>query len=338
MLSLVESGAALEHKEPETPSNMSQPIAKQASTDVVPAEPSVQQEQTASLIDRTELLVEDLTALEPKEPETRSDMLPPLAKQAPTDAPPAEPLVQQEQAASPIDQVPSLIENVAPLELKVSETPSNMLQSIAKQTSADVLPAEPSVQQEQTASLIDQTLSLVKNVAAPDLNEPDTPSNMPRPIAKQASTDVLPAEPSVQQEQTGSLIDQTLSLVNNVAAPDLNEPETPSNMWQPIAKQASTDVLPAEPQEQIASLIDQTLWVAKNLRVPKPNPIDIAPHSPQPPPAKQLTSKERLDMDRAEIQKRVVTFKATQRRFQQDREEYYAMILAKTRATQSSKA
>jgi hypothetical protein len=231
---------------------------------------------------------------------------------------------QQEQTASLIDQTLSLLRNA----IAETKTVLPTVEFRGAEKPKDVVPETP-FQQEQTAFLIGQPLSLVEESSALEPKEPETPSNMQQSIAEQTSTDVLPAEPPVQQEQTASLIDQALSLVEDVAAREPNEPETPSNMQQPIAKQTSTDVLPAEPQEQNASLIDQTLWAAKNVTVPKTNPVEVAPHSPQQPLAKELTSKERLDMQRAEIQKRVATFKANQQRFQQEREKYYAMTLAK---------
>jgi len=158
---------------------------------------------------------------------------------------------------------------------------------------------------------------------------------MQHPIAKQTSEDALPAELSLQQEQTDSLIDQTLSLVETVT--ELEEPEeTPSPMQQPVAKQLPSDVQLTEPARN-ASLIDQTLSLAKNVAVPEPKPIDLARPSWQRPCAKQLTPKERLDMERADIQKRVATFKANQQRFQKEREEYYTTTMAKARAPQSPK-
>ena len=122
------------------------------------------------------------------------------------------------------------------------------------------------------------------------------------------SEDALPAELSLQQEQTDSLIDQTLSLVETVT--ELEEPEqTPSPMQQPVAKQIPSDVQLTEPARN-ASLINQMLSLVKNVAVPEPKPIEVAPPSSQQPRAKQLTPKERLDMERADIQKRIATFKA----------------------------
>jgi hypothetical protein len=198
----------------------------------------------------------------------------------------------------------------------------------------DVVPETP-VHKERTASLVGHGQSLVENLAVAIAKKPDTTSTMQHPIAKQTSEDALPAELSVQQEQTDSLIDQTLSLVETVT--ELEEPEqTPSPMPQPVAKQLPSDVQLTEPARN-ASLINQTLSLVKNVAVPEPKPIEVAPPSSQQPRAKQLTPKERLDMERADIQKRIATFKANQQRFQKEREEYYTTTMAKARATQSSK-
>ena len=196
--------------------------------------------------------------------------------------------------------------------------------------------SETPVHEERTASLVGHGQSLVENLAVAIAKKPDTTSTMQHPIAKQTSEDALPAELSVQQEQTDSLIDQTLSLVETVT--ELEEPEqTPSPMPQPVAKQLPSDVQLTEPARN-ASLINQTLSLVKNVAVLEPKPIEVAPPSSQQPRAKQLTPKERLDMERADIQKRIATFKANQQRFQKEREEYYTTTMAKARATKLLKS
>src|SRR6266404_1442295 len=179
--------------------------------------------------------------------------------------------------------------------------------------------------------LIDQTLSWLRNAIA------ETETLLPGVESRRPAQpkDVVPETP-VHQEQTDSLIDQTLSLVETVT--ELEEPEqTPSPMPQPVAKQLPSDVQLTEPARN-ASLINQTLSLVKNVAVPEPKPIEVAPPSSQQPRAKQLTPKERLDMERADIQKRVATFKANQQRFQKEREEYYTTTMAKARATKLLKS
>jgi hypothetical protein len=169
----------------------------------------------------------------------------------------------------------------------------------------DVVPKTP-VREERTASLVGHGQSLVENLAVAVPKKADTTSITQHPIAKQTSKDVLPAEPSAQQQQTDALINQTLSLIETVT--EVEEPEeTPCPMQQPVAKQLPSDVHLTK-RDRNASLIDQALSLVKNVAVPEPKPIEVAPPSWQPPRAKQLTPKERLDMERADIQKRVATF------------------------------
>jgi hypothetical protein len=45
----------------------------------------------------------------------------------------------------------------------------------------------------------------------------------------------------------------------------------------------------------------------------------------------QLSPKERLEIDRADIRRRVAIFREHQQRFRREREEYYAATMAETR-------
>jgi hypothetical protein len=104
------------------------------------------------------------------------------------------------------------------------------------------------------------------------------------------------------------------------------------SLLQPVDKPASKDVLPLErpTQEEPPSLIDHThstLVEAAPTALKTEAPVPL----PQQPLMMQLSPKERLDMDRAEIHKRVVAFRHHQQRFQRDREEYYATTISKAR-------
>ena len=50
--------------------------------------------------------------------------------------------------------------------------------------------------------------------------------------------------------------------------------------------------------------------------------------------AKDLEPKDKIEMERTVIQRRVANFKAHQERFEREREEYFATTMAKARATQ----
>jgi hypothetical protein len=182
--------------------------------------------------------------------------------------------------------------------------------------------------------LIDQTLSLLKNAMA------ETKTVLPAVQFRRPAEpkDVLASEPPVQEQRTASLIGHALSLVENgaVAEPAAVEIES-SSLQQPVAKPTSKEVLPLEPpvqEERTASLIDRKPLMVETVAVAEAKPVEVAPASSQQPLLKQLTSKERLDMERADIQKRIATFKANQQRFQREREEYYATTMAGARATQ----
>ncbi len=212
-----------------------------------------------------------------------------------------------------------------PLTIMISEStvteapPASLQQPVAKQTSKEVVPTEPPVQEERKASLIAQALSMVKSVATAEPKPVEVaPSSFQQPVAKKTSIEVP--------------IDQALS---KVAVAESAVAEAPSSSLQPVTEQTSK-VLPPEPpvqEERTASLIGQKPSMVEIVAVAEPKPVEAAPPIPQQPIVKQPTPKERLDMERAEIRTRVATFKANQQRFQREREEYYATTMAKARAT-----
>jgi hypothetical protein len=96
----------------------------------------------------------------------------------------------------------------------------------------------------------------------------------------------------------------------------------------PSDKPASKDALDLERliQEEPLSVIGHPTAVEE-----APAALSTETSSPQP-LMKQLSPKERLDMDRADILRRVAIFKEHQQRFQREREEYYATTMAKIQA------
>ena len=75
----------------------------------------------------------------------------------------------------------------------------------------------------------------------------------------------------------------------------------------------------------------QALTPRENQGVPRhPEPTQL------PMAAEVSTPKDRLGVERDVIQKRVADFKANQKKFQKDREEYYARTMANARANQST--
>ena len=213
-------------------------------------------------------------------------------------------------------------------------------------------PAEPKgvsetpLQEERPAS-IGHAIPVTETVAVVEPKEAETPPTGQQPITEQASKNVPPPAPPFQEQQTDSLINQTLSMVA-VAISESTLPQAPPpSLHQPVAKPISKDMaLKNVKEEQTASLIAEALSMVKSVfaeskpaEVGSPSfpqntePDDVAPSSSQKPPAKELTAEERLAMERDDMQKRVETFKANQQRFQREREEYYEATMAKVRAS-----
>jgi hypothetical protein len=153
---------------------------------------------------------------------------------------------------------------------------------------------------------------------------------------EQASKNVPPPAPPVQEQQSASLIDETLSMV----AVAISESSTvtqssPPSLHKPAAKPINVK------EEQAVSLIAETLLLVEGVSTAESKPFEavqrsakadeVIPSSSQTPAAKELTSEERLARERATMRQRVETFKANQQRFQREREEYYEATMAKVR-------
>ena len=193
--------------------------------------------------------------------------------------------------------------------------------------------------QEERAVPSGHTIPAAGIVAIVGAGEFETPPAFQSPVTKQAAEDVPPPAPTVQEQQTASLINQTLSMVA-VAISEATVRKTSSpSLPQPVAI----------PEEQAASLIAQALSMVKSVDAPESEPVKVVlvspssfqepvkageaiPSSSQETLPKTLTAQERLDMERANIRNRVKTFKANQQRFQREREEYYEATIAKVRS------
>jgi len=340
-----------------------QPVDKPASKDVLPLERPTQ-EEPPSLIDPAHSLVKkvviseqvsvkEIAISEPRAVQTASPSLqPPVAKQArekPVGDARADPLVDQVLsmvAIVPIDE-PNMVEAASPPSPNTVEAAVlSPRQTVAKPDSEHVLPLEQSTQ-EKPPSLIDHAHSLakkvviseqvsVKEVAISEARAVQTASpSLQPPVAKQAR------EKPVGDARADPLVDQVLSMVAIVPIdePNMVEAASPPSLntveaavlspRQTVAKPDSEHVLPLEQstQEEPPSPIEHSTLVEPTaLKTEAPVPL------PQQPLMIQLSPKERLDMDRAEIRKRVVAFRHHQQRFQRDREEYYATTISKARA------
>jgi hypothetical protein len=97
-------------------------------------------------------------------------------------------------------------------------------------------------------------------------------------------------------------------------------------------------------KKELDLLVEETMAFVQSIGADASKTIDfpqrIAPTVPQteaasvhqPMAAEVTTPKDRLDRERDVIQKRVANFKANQKKFQKDREEYYTRTMATARA------
>jgi len=137
------------------------------------------------------------------------------------------------------------------------------------------------------------------------------------------------------QEQQESAIHETLSMVAIVISETPVPEIPPASLHLPVAQRNVSNEIE---EHQTVALVAETLSMVKT--VSEPNRIEVEQQSLQQPAspgaqesnAKEATAEERLAVQRADIRKRMETFKANQERFKQEREEYYAATMAKVRA------
>jgi hypothetical protein len=201
----------------------------------------------------------------------------------------------------------------------------------------DVPPSSTPPRGEATPSLIGHALSLVKKVVISEqkpvvvkkvvISEQNpvqaaSPSSRP-PVAKQVK------EKPVGDARSDPLVDQALSMVAIVS---IDRPGAEAVVRQPFEKTATEHALPSQrtTQEEQPSPIDHAHSTVVDAAPTGPKAADTLP-LPWQPPMKQLSPKERLDMDRADIRRRIAIFREHQQRFQRERDEYYATTIAKVR-------
>jgi hypothetical protein len=178
---------------------------------------------------------------------------------------------------------------------------------------------------------------ITKTVAVVETKRFDSVPAAQQSVTEQASQVSAPVP---VQEQQGSLINKTLSMVA-VAISESIAPEAPHLLHSPGAQQDKVK------EDQAVSLIAEALSMVKGVTPAEPIRHAVGPRSLQPPTrppgegpatpsqgaiAEELTTEERLAMQRADMRERVEMFKANQERFKREREEYYAATMAKVRA------
>jgi hypothetical protein len=291
-------------------------------------------------------VVEEVVISEHTATETASPSLQlPVAKQA------WERPVGDAQSDRLVDQAQSVVAIVTIDEHKAIEAASSLpAPNTAKATrpslrqpdekpgSKDVLPLEHATE-EEAPSLIGHGLSSV-NVAISKHTTAETASpSLPLPVAERAK------EISDFDARSGSLLDQALSMVVIVpidepkaveaaSPPSFNTAEAALlSPRQSVDKPASKDVLPLElPAQKEPHFLMGHAHSTVVAEAPTALETETAPQETL---MKKFSPKERLDMDRADILKRVAIFRENQLRFQREREEYYATIMANIQATRS---
>ncbi|MGZ5871233.1 MAG: hypothetical protein ACXWKP_03875 [Bradyrhizobium sp.] len=285
----------------------------------------------------------------------------PVDKPASKDVRPLE-RAAREQPPSPIDQALSLVKDIVISERKtvlvtkvaISEPGAVRTASASSQlpverpASTEVRPLERAARKEPP-SLIDHALSLVKDVVISErktvlvtqvaISEPGvaqavSPSLQP-PAAKPA-----PEKPD-RDARPDPLIDQAPSMVAivpidepNVAEaasptlPDAAEAEVLS-LRQPVDKPARKDLVLPLLQRLIEEKPSSPIEGAHSAVV-EAGPAEAAVPLPQQPLMEpQSSPNAQLDMDLADIRRRVAIFKDNQQRFRREREEREAMTGAK---------
>jgi hypothetical protein len=312
--------------------------------------------------ERKTVPVKKIAASEPRVVQTASASL-----QLPVDKPASKDvrLLQsavREQPPSPIDHALSPAKEIVTSERKtvlvtklaISEpgavrtasAPSQL--PVEKPASTDVRPLERAARKEPP-SLIDHALSLVKDVVISErktvlvtrvaISEPGVAQAVP-PSLRPPAAKPAPEKPD-RDARPDPLIDQAPSMVAIVPVDEPNVVETASptlpdtaeaevlSLRQPVDKPARKDlVLPLLQRliaEKPSSLIEEA-----HSAVVEAGPAEAAVPLPQQPLLEPLSSpNEQLDMDLADIRRRVAIFKDNQQRFRREREEREAIIGAK---------
>jgi hypothetical protein len=340
------------------------PVDKPASK-VVPLERPTQKDppspidDTLSLVkdvvisERKTVLVKEVAISAPRAVQTVSPSL-----QLPVDKPASKvvPLERptQKDPPSPIDDTlflvkdvviserkTVLVKEVAISEPRVVQTASPSLQRpVDKPASKDVPPFELPTQKDPP-SPIDDAPSLVKDVVISAHKAAlITKVAIPEPKGVQAVSpsfhrpvDKPAAERPARDARPAALVDQVPPMVAILPIDEPNVVVAASpvlSLRQPVDKLVSKDlVLPLLQcliREEPSSLIDEA-----HSAVVAAAPTKAVAPLPQQPLMQQHSPNERLDMDLADIRRRVAIFNDHQKRFQREREEREAIIKARAR-------
>jgi hypothetical protein len=219
---------------------------------------------------------------------------------------------------------PNAVGAVPSLSANGSEAVGPLRKTISEPTSRDILPSAPPTQKD-LPSLIEHAISLVKGIV---ISERSTV------LVKKAGISEFNGVNNTSPSLSKALIDHgpsTTAIVpigetNAIEAaspPSLNTARTePLSLQRPFDRCASKDVLHSEPRS------GDRAHPAEG--APTALTAESAASLPAQPPVGQLSPEDRLDIELADIRRRVALFKEHQQRFRRDREEYYAATIARS--------
>jgi len=168
-------------------------------------------------------------------------------------------------------------------------------------------------------------------------NDPDLLIDEAVSLLREAMTTSKMRAALPAQEQQELAIQETLSMVAIVISETPVPEIPPASLHLPVAQRNVSNEIK---EHQTVALVAETLSMVKTVSGAESDQIEVEEQSLQQPPspgaqesdAKEVTAEERLALQRADMRKRVEMFRATQERFKQEREEYYAATMAKVRA------
>ncbi len=211
-------------------------------------------------------------------------------------------------SARPVrEELPFLLEQALSLVRDVVLSDGNTIPSkeIASSEFNEVEAAPPSFQ-----PLVDK----------PALEEPDRPPQLEALVVEalvvEALVDHAPSAAAVVTIGEPSIIEEAPPLLLRAAEPE------PASIQQQNGRPAPEGVLPSSEliREEPPSSVDRT-DLARVETAPAASRVEAKPSPPPQPFVAPLSPEERLDLELADIRKRVAAFKANQQRFQREREE-----------------
>ncbi|SHG98653.1 hypothetical protein [Bradyrhizobium erythrophlei] len=244
------------------------------------------------------------------------------------------------------DDKPNPVKAVSPFSANHAEAAGPLRKPIDEPSPPDILPSAHPVQGEP--ALFDNTLTLVKSVVVSERK-----TLLVKRISISEFSGVEATSHSLQSPgdkpalgtptgalQSEALVDHMpcLTATAPIGETDVIEAESPPNMGgteplllqQPINKSVSKEALRSLKRlAQVEPPSPDRVHPTELEGAPAALTTESAESLPEQPPIRQLSPEERLDIELADIRRRVATFKEHQQRFRREREEYYAATTSK---------